>query len=134
MKEEIIRLHSEGKSYREIESLLGCSKGTISYHIAPQTKRRHRANQVKRRNGKKELAVQLKGGKCVCCGYNKCIAALELHHLDPRTKEYSSSGWRCLSKERMLEEIKKCVLLCANCHREIHAGIRKLEPSQELES
>ncbi|KKQ93602.1 MAG: hypothetical protein UT19_C0009G0011 [Candidatus Woesebacteria bacterium GW2011_GWB1_39_10b] len=71
----------------------------------------------------KEIAVKVKGGKCVVCGYNKYIGALELHHVWGK-KEFSigDTGYT-YSKERLQAELSKCVLLCANCHREIEAGI-----------
>jgi len=69
---------------------------------------------------KKRKAVEYKNGKCKICGYNKCINALEFHHRDPSTKKENwdnMSGWRW---ERIVKELDKCDLLCANCHREIH--------------
>lgn len=65
-------------------------------------------------------AVKLKGGKCEKCGYNKCIDALDFHHLDPLKKEIQISATR-LSQSKLNEELNKCVLLCSNCHREAHA-------------
>lgn len=77
-----------------------------------------------RRDKIKALAVEHKGGKCEVCGYDKCIGALEFHHLDPDEKEFTISGsGHTRSLDRVLEEIEKCILLCANCHREVHAGI-----------
>lgn len=72
---------------------------------------------------KKERAVTYKGGACVLCGYNHCINALEFHHLDPSTKEVVDEfrGW---SWERIKAELDKCILVCSNCHREIHAELR----------
>ena len=62
------------------------------------------------------------GGKCCMCGYNKCTAALEFHHLDPDAKEGGIIGSTAsLAKQR--EEAKKCILVCANCHREIHSDL-----------
>lgn len=58
--------------------------------------------------------------KCVRCGYNKCEAALEFHHIDPKTKDRVVSLMKNYSFERLKTEIKKCILLCANCHRELH--------------
>lgn len=81
----------------------------------------------------KLLAVDLLGGKCFICGYNKCITALEFHHLDPFEKDFTFSQYKG-SWENNKKELEKCVLLCANCHREVHAGITKLEllPTQDL--
>jgi len=56
--------------------------------------------------------------KCSICGYNKCQAALEWHHLNPGEKEARVAGLRSVNKK--ISEIIKCVLVCANCHREIH--------------
>lgn len=66
--------------------------------------------------------IENKGGKCEICGYDKNIAALELHHLDPDKKSFPLDA-RHLGNttiEKLLKESDKCVLLCANCHREIH--------------
>lgn len=68
--------------------------------------------------------VEYKGGKCECCGYSKCIEALEFHHLDPSKKDFQISG-TSKSFEALKKEADKCVLVCANCHREIHAGLIK---------
>lgn len=78
----------------------------------------------KRRDRLKELAVEYTGGNCVICGYNKCIAALEFHHLDSSLKDFGigykgyTRSWECVKKE-----LDKCILVCANCHREIHSGL-----------
>lgn len=79
-------------------------------------------NSIESQRKKKEFAVNLKGGKCQCCGYNKCITALEFHHLDPSKKD-SSIRFTTSSKEDILKELLVCILVCANCHREIHAGL-----------
>lgn len=71
----------------------------------------------------KERAVYVLGGKCACCGYNKCIEALEFHHLNPEEKDFSFGENTNRSWMKTREEIKKCILVCANCHREIHYGI-----------
>jgi hypothetical protein len=73
-----------------------------------------------------EFIYSIVGSCCSVCGYNKCDAALELHHLDPKLKEFQISKSRSYSKEKILSEIKKCVLLCSNCHREVHAGLLNL--------
>lgn len=59
---------------------------------------------------------------CECCGYNKCIGALDFHHVDINTKEKNIAEMIAsqTSKLVVLEEIKKCTVLCANCHRELH--------------
>ena len=69
-------------------------------------------------NRRKQMYVDLKGGKCEKCGYNKCKGALDFHHRDKTTKEFAIN--KNLSLERMKDELDKCTLLCANCHREEH--------------
>jgi len=70
---------------------------------------------------KKIFAIDTFGGKCQLCGYNKCINALVFHHIDPTKKEaepcYIIMRW---SWKRALKELKKCILVCANCHAELH--------------
>ena len=67
----------------------------------------------------KQRAVELLGGKCVVCGYNKCVRALHFHHL--RDKEFSISDSGCTrSWKRVEAELQKCILLCSNCHAEQH--------------
>lgn len=67
----------------------------------------------------KLFALEYKGSKCSVCGYSKNKAALEFHHIDPETKEFKLSN-TYVSKENMMKELDKCILLCSNCHRETH--------------
>ena len=80
---------------------------------------------VKRRKKIREMAIKYKGEKCIFCGYNKCIRALEFHHIENNGKDFgiSEKGYT-RSWDRVKEELDKCVLVCANCHRELHAGLR----------
>ncbi len=71
------------------------------------------------REKNKEILIKPFNGKCQKCGYNKCISALEFHHKNPKEKEMNIDCEK-ESIEKLLEEIKKCILLCANCHRELH--------------
>lgn len=72
------------------------------------------------RQRRKILLVEVLGGKCCICGYSKSVAALEFHHLDAKTKEFQLSSGNCRKLEEDLNEARKCILLCANCHREVH--------------
>lgn len=71
----------------------------------------------------KQKAIQYKGGKCICCEYNKYVGALEFHHLDPKKKDFQISRGFTYDFEKIKSEIDKCILVCSNCHREIHGGI-----------
>lgn len=77
----------------------------------------------KRRKQLRHEIVLYKGGKCEICGYDKCEAALEFHHLNPGEKEFQLSSGNTCSLEKMKKEADKCILVCANCHREIHDKI-----------
>lgn len=63
------------------------------------------------------------GGCCVVCGYDICIINLHFHHVDPSVKSFSMSMANGRSIAAFREEAKKCVLVCANCHGEIEAGV-----------
>ncbi len=67
---------------------------------------------------KKEL-VEYKGGKCKMCGYSKSLRALQFHHLDPSEKDFNIGGVSTLNED-VKKELDKCILVCANCHSEIH--------------
>jgi 5-methylcytosine-specific restriction endonuclease McrA len=72
----------------------------------------------------KELLVAEAGGHCLVCGYDRCVGALQFHHLDPSQKLFAIAGQgaaRSLTRAR--EEVAKCVLLCSNCHAEVEAGL-----------
>ena len=76
-----------------------------------------------RRRRVKAILVAEAGGACVLCGYDRCVAALEFHHRDPATKRFSISfGGLSIAVDRLREEVRKCVLLCANCHAELEVG------------
>ena len=81
----------------------------------------------KRRKKLKLMAIELKGGKCQVCEYSRCVSALDFHHIDEKTKSFDlSTGGLTRSWEKIKAELQKCILLCSNCHREIHAGLIEL--------
>lgn len=76
----------------------------------------------------KEIILTCMGGECQICSYRRCPTALELHHVNPDEKDFSF-GYimsSCRSWQIIYDELAKCILLCANCHREIHAGLAEL--------
>jgi transposase len=91
-------------------------------------RKRCRAEGVVRHRQKlKVILVQEGGGQCVICGYDRHVRALQFHHLDPAHKRLSLSGQGVTySLEALRAEARKCVLLCANCHVEVEAGITRL--------
>lgn len=76
----------------------------------------------------KNRIVMALGGKCQCCGYDRCFNALETHHLDPSVKEMSFGGIKGHPRAWavVITELRKCILLCCLCHREVHAGVRTI--------
>lgn len=82
------------------------------------------AARERRRRRIKETLVAEAGGECVLCGYSRCLAALQFHHVDPVNKRFHLSMHgvsRSIARAR--EEAAKCVLLCANCHAEVEQGL-----------
>lgn len=178
MKDMILKLRREGKTYSEITKICGCVKSTVAYHCKlagmdnPSSNRRiltqeqidcineyykthtvrqtaeqfsisshlvksyvgikrvpltnearksKNYNRVKsRRQENKRRAVEYKGGKCELCGYDRCIWALTFHHTDSLEKDFTIASYSTLSWNKIKEEIDKCMLVCANCHAEIH--------------
>ncbi len=87
-----------------------------------------RSAAVSRKRRKIKLrALEYKGGKCEVCGYDRCIDALEFHHLTNKSFGLSEKG-HTRSWDTIQKELDKCVLLCANCHRERHAEEKDLAP------
>lgn len=129
MEEQIKKLYSEGKTYREIESILKCSRSLISYYINPDGKIKNSTRKNKNRFRTKSEYRQRFGAKCQICAYDKCQNALHFHHVDPSKKKFaiSDSLRKKYTQQEIDEEIQKCVLVCSNCHAEIHSGLIKLE-------
>lgn len=68
--------------------------------------------------------IEYKGNKCSICGYDKCLDALEFHHINIAEKEFNISDRNIkLNWPSIKEELDKCILVCCNCHREIHSKI-----------
>lgn len=181
MKEAILKLRLDGKTYNEIKKILGCSKSVISFHcrkndlsnyntftkitddiinqfqdyydkcgssiktskhfnvskstilkyiiVKPkktdiEVKYQKSRSVIDWRRRKKQELVKYKGGKCSECGYDKCLSALEFHHLNPKEKDFTVSG-KSWGVEKLKKEVDKCILVCANCHIELHENIRK---------
>lgn len=105
-----------------------CKKHGLTEFVF-RSKKRHRCKKcaveavTKRRRKLKLMAIEYKGGCCSNCGYSKCSDALQFHHLDPTKKNFgiSAAGYSN-SWDKMKKELDKCILLCANCHAELHTS------------
>jgi len=82
---------------------------------------------AKRRKQIRQMAIDYKGSQCAICGYKECVQALEFHHINKDGKDFgiSAKGYT-RSWDEVRKELDKCILLCANCHREVHEGITQL--------
>lgn len=96
--------------------------------MSEKRKYKDRANYLIKAVAKRRKALRLKsieylGGKCIVCGYSRYEGALEFHHLADVKKEFGiSQNGLTRSWERIKKELNKCMLVCANCHREIHGN------------
>ena len=85
--------------------------------------RRERKSREKRIRGRKhkKLLLEQFGGECLICGYDRCPASFDFHHPVPEEKGFNiASEMGSMTYQALLEETEKCVLLCSNCHRELH--------------
>jgi len=81
---------------------------------------------AKRRRKIKALAIEYKGGMCQICGYKKYQGALDLHHINGKKEFGIGDKGYTRSWKKVKAELDKCILVCANCHRELEAGITQL--------
>jgi hypothetical protein len=129
-KDEIFRLKSEGKTGDEISKVLKCSRTLVCYYLNPDYQKSHqdRSKVFKKTNrfAKKQEVKDKFGGKCQICSYDKCQNVLSFHHLPGTDKKFTISDAivrKRKSEQELVDELKKCILVCANCHGEIHAGL-----------
>ena len=145
MKEDLEKLISEGKTNSEIAEIYNVHRTTVSkwlksFDIVKQKTKNQNCVLCDKflddnpRNRKccascttrlrryrlKKQAVEYKGGVCEKCGYNKSLAALEFHHIDPNEKDFAIANMNHKSWSFIKKELDKCVMLCSNCHREEH--------------
>lgn len=129
--DEMKKLYDTNKSCYKVSEITGWSKKTVLKYIdviklSDVEKKSRRVKSVMEwRRKTKERLVKYKGGKCEVCSYDKCLNALEFHHLSSNEKDFQISG-KSLSFEKLKKEVDKCVLVCSNCHKEIHAGLIQL--------
>lgn len=103
--------------------LCAAKRSRESYAIRrqnPEWLKQHRNKYKQEFRKRKQFAVELMGGKCFDCGGVFHQSVYDFHHLDPSEKEGNPSSFLTKTDERLKEELNKCVLLCANCHRIRH--------------
>ena len=105
---------------------ISCRETAVSARaLSPEeVSKRRKGCVVAWRQRAKLKAIAYKGGACQGCGYGKCVRSLQFHHIDPAGKDFGIGRASARSWARIQVELDKCVLLCANCHGEVHEGIR----------
>ena len=126
--EKAQKIYDDGCSLREIEKIIGITRQTLSKYLNIKKRglkdkdvvRKENIERVKRWKKKcKENFVDIKGGECVICGYKKSIRALHFHHVEPTGKDINISN-NSVPISTLIKELEKCILVCSNCHCEIH--------------
>ncbi len=116
-----LELNIGWSTVKKYQKLLGVSKDKGTWNKGRKISTNTSTTYVKNYRKKiKQRAIEFLGSKCSICSYNKCIEALEFHHIDPTQKEFSISG-KSISWSKIEKELKKCILVCCRCHREIHS-------------
>jgi len=101
---------------------------TVDRSRYSQTIKRCRAAELRRN---KEFIDSFKKNGCSICGYKRCLAALDFHHPDPQKKEIPFGLKRSTySIRKIARMVKDCIVVCSNCHREIHAGMITAPPKR----
>lgn len=156
---KIIDLRKAGYSVKKIAKIVGCSTATVSRwcstlsnndKIKCKNKVNIKSSIVKKnskiskhsednyrkwkktiRQKRRDFLYNIAGNKCTICGYDRSINALCFHHINETTKKFNLSSTNLeRNMDLILKEVKKCVLLCHNCHSEVHEGLHdiKLNP------
>lgn len=118
LKEQILELRTKGYSYNQIKAKLGCSKGTIAYHVGVGQKDKNSKRRIDGRNKIRKFLHEYKSGKkCVDCGEDYPYWMLEFDHLRDKSFTISQFRLKTIDLNIIKEEIAKCDIVCANCHR-----------------
>jgi 5-methylcytosine-specific restriction endonuclease McrA len=121
-KKELQSLYDEIGSLKKVAKLKGHAYETVRKYVVIKEREKKLTSSERVILWRKRIKIKLieyKGGKCEICGYDKCVRALQFHHKNPLEKDFSISG-RSLSFDRLKIEVDKCMLVCSNCHCEIH--------------
>lgn len=127
-KEELQKLYNEIGNLKKVAKLKKHAFETVRKYVI--TKKRTKTKTpsesvIEWRKRTKLKLIEYKGGKCEICEYDRCSRALEFHHKNPEEKDFQISG-KSLSFEKLKNEVDKCILVCSNCHSEIHDGLIKI--------
>jgi hypothetical protein len=127
IQQKVIRLRGLGLSYEDIASEVPCAVSTVWYYLTPGAMARRKALSRKDAISRMDDLRKYYGGKCRICGYCKCLKALDFHHMGHEDKTNNVSA--LVNQGQMTKakaEAAKCILICSNCHREVHAGVTEV--------
>lgn len=117
LKEQILELRSQGKTYLEITNALGCSKSTVSYYCGSDQKEKTRIRTSQTRSKRFELVRQIKSVPCMDCKNSYPSECMDFDHVKGDKVEKISQMVMHGKWEDVLIEIEKCEIVCSNCHR-----------------
>lgn len=119
LQQKILELRDAGKSYTEIQSTLGCSKGTISYFVGLGVKdRQHRRQRVSRNKLRVVLQEIKQKTPCADCRENYPYWVMDFDHLSDKSFNLAAFAREKGAKlDTILAEVAKCEVVCSNCHR-----------------
>ena len=118
-KERILELRDKGYTYNQIQEELNCSKGTISYHLGKgQVLKTNKRTEKRREEANRALRRIKEESGCIDCNVKYPYYKLDFDHVRGEKKDNLSRMVRWYSYDEVLEEVKKCDIVCSNCHRE----------------
>ena len=129
-----MKIENKVRNLKNRKYCLDCSlwgkHNTKQIHLPPKKRKQmdYSNDYVKnRRLSFKRKLVEIKGGKCCMCGYNRLMRALQFHHIIDKNKNFELSSSNLVNRKwnLVLEEAAKTVLLCSNCHSEVEDGLHK---------
>ena len=122
-KQLIHQLSKEGLNQSQISIKIGISRSVVRYYLEHDERhKRHNYINDRRRFYKSNL-IKYSGGKCVKCDYDVCNDALDFHHIDQNDKLFTIGSTSIITKDELINEVNKTLLICCRCHRELHAGL-----------
>ena len=127
MKEQIFSLRAEGKSYSQIQAITGASKGTIAYHLGAGVKEKTLQRSKNARNNITNYIQEYKQvHPCVDCGEDYPYWMKDFDHLGDKSFDISKFKDVTSRLDVVIEEMKKCDVVCSNCHRN-RTHLRRLD-------
>lgn len=120
---EVSLYRKKGMTFAQIAKKFSVATVTIYRHMNPKKRRMHNERQIIRQRRQKENLIIYKGGMCCICGYDRIYWALDFHHLKTEDKSFDISSARSRSMKNLKKEADKTILICKNCHAELHAGL-----------